>query len=142
MKHLRIIAASSLTALGVGLAVFTIFAPAPSSTATAHDHPTRPVADTPLPGASLDRILAAIKCDRPSVQVDASELRQVSCRTGAGRYVVMTFTTRKNQDAWYEGARAYGGTYLVGDRWTVVSDPKLLAEPHAQLGGRIETHHH
>ncbi|MEO3796780.1 hypothetical protein ABGB14_41840 [Nonomuraea sp. B10E15] len=142
MRHLRIIAASSLTVLGVGLAVFTIFAPAPSSTATAHHHPTRPVAGEPLPGAGLDRILAAIECDRPSVQVDASELRQVSCRTGAGRYVVMTFTTRENQDAWYEGARAYGGTYLVGDRWTVVSDPKLLAEPHARLGGRIESHQH
>ncbi|TDE48015.1 hypothetical protein E1295_21835 [Nonomuraea mesophila] len=142
MKQLRIIAAAGLTILGVGLAVFTIFAPAPSSTANAHHHPAPPAADKPLPQAGLDRILAAIKCDRPSVQVDATELRQVSCTTGAGRYVVMTFPTRENQEAWYEGARAYGGTYLVGDRWTVVSDPKLLAEPHARLGGRIETHQH
>ncbi|TDC85387.1 hypothetical protein E1292_48845 [Nonomuraea deserti] len=143
MKHLRIIAASSLIFLGVSLAALTIFAPAPSSTATAaHHHGAQAAADTPLPAAGLDRILAAAECDRPAVQVDATELRQVSCQTDAGRYVIMTFTARSGQDAWLEEAQAYGGTYLIGDRWTVVSTPDLLTGLHARLGGRIENHQH
>ncbi|TDD11484.1 hypothetical protein [Nonomuraea diastatica] len=142
MKHLRIIAAFSLTFLGVSLAALTIFAPAPSGTASAHHHRAPAAVDTPLPAAGLDRILAAIECDRPAVQVDATDLHEVSWQTDAGRYFIMTFTTRAGQEAWLKEAQAYGGTYLVGDRWTVVSAPDLLTALHARLGGRIENHQH
>jgi hypothetical protein len=140
MKAMRVIVASYLTFLGVFLAVRTIFTPAPSSTAAAHSHASPPVLDPPMPEAGLERILAAVQCERPKVQVDAAELHQVACRTAAGRYTIMTFTTQANQDAWFGEAQAYGGAYLVGDRWTVVSSSNLLPALRALLGGRIEDH--
>jgi hypothetical protein len=148
MKLLRMIVASCLTALGVTLAALTIFTPPSSGTATSHHHrpppagEPLPVAGEPLPGAGLDRILAAIGCERPAVQVDAAELHQVSCRTAAGRYTVMTFATRAGKDAWLGEAESYGGAYLVGDRWAVVSTSDLLSGLGARLGGRLEGSRH
>ncbi|MFC4112895.1 hypothetical protein [Nonomuraea zeae] len=138
MKLLRVIVASCLTLLGVSLAAVTIFTPAPAGTAATHHHQARPVIDEALPAAGLDRILAAIRCERPQTQVDAAELHGVSCRSAADRYIVMTFATRAGEDEWLSEAESYGGTYLVGDRWTVVSASKLLSGLRARLGGHIE----
>ncbi|NUP24319.1 MAG: hypothetical protein HOV96_26415 [Nonomuraea sp.] len=140
MRLVRIVVASCLTFLGVSLAVLTVFMPASSSTAAVHRHGARPVLDAPLPRAGLGRILAAVGCVRPKVQVDAAELHQVACSTTTGRYTIMTFTERANQDAWLGEAQAYGGTYLVGDRWTVVASSALLPALRTRLGGRIEDH--
>ena len=138
MKVMRVVVASYLTFLGVVLAVVTIFAPAPSGTAAVHEHGSSASPPTSLPTAGLGRILDAVGCEQPKVQVDAAELHQVACRTDAGRYTIMTFTTQANQDAWLGEAQAYGGAYLVGDRWTVVSSADLLPELRGRLGGRIE----
>ncbi|MFC5827851.1 hypothetical protein [Nonomuraea insulae] len=150
MNLLRIIVASCLTLVGVSLAALTILTPASSGTTTPHRHhapPAEPPPAEPLPGpppaeslpvAGLDVILAAIGCERPAVQVEAAELHEVSCRLAAGRYTVMTFTTRAGEDAWLGEAESYGGTYLVGDGWAVVAASNLLSGLLPRLGGRIE----
>lgn len=140
MNLLRMIVASCLTLVGVSLAAFTILTPASSGTTTPHRHHAPPAG--PLPVAGLDAILAAIGCERPAVQVEAAELHEVSCRSAAGRYTVMTFTTRAGEDAWLGEAESYGGTYLVGDRWAVVSASNQLSGLRTRLGGRIEGHRH
>ncbi|MEW9549386.1 hypothetical protein [Nonomuraea sp. NPDC050783] len=134
MKRLRSFVASGLLLLGAVLAVSTILAPASTGTAAAgHRHRAGP-----LPVAGLDRILAAVACRHPEVQVDAAELHEVACRSAAGRYTVMTFATSRGESSWLGEAEPYGGTYLVGDRWAVVSTPALLDGLRARLGGRIE----
>ncbi|MEV4105433.1 hypothetical protein AB0J42_34760 [Nonomuraea sp. NPDC049649] len=98
----------------------------------------------PAPGktatvASIDQLGAALGCPGPKLQIDAAELRQAACKTSTGHSILVTFTTGKNQRDWLDAAQPYGGTYLVGDRWVVVSEPPVLEGLRAQLGGRIES---
>ncbi|MEU4514596.1 hypothetical protein AB0G05_34290 [Nonomuraea wenchangensis] len=132
----------------MSLAVSTFLTPDPAHTtaahaATTHRHPTQPPppADEPLPQAGTEQLLRAVACTDPHLQVDATELRQVTCHTPAGRYTILTFATQTGTRAWLDEAQPYGGTYLVGDRWTVVAAPDLLTDLRARLGGRLEGHH-
>ncbi len=151
LQRVRSIAASCLILIGVSLAVSTFLTPDPALTATAHattahgapahQHPPQPPRDEPLPQAGADQLLRAIACTDPQVQVDAAELRQVICHAPAGRYTILTFTTQTGTRAWLDEAEPYGGTYLVGDRWTVIAAPDLLTDLRTQVGGHLEGHH-
>ncbi|MFF0770723.1 hypothetical protein ACFYUK_17685 [Nonomuraea wenchangensis] len=148
LQRVRSIAASCLILIGVSLAVSTFLTPDPALTttahaATAHRHAPQPPppGDQPLPAAGMEQLLRAAACADPQVQVDATELRQVICHTPAGRYTILTFATQDGARAWLDEAQPYGGTYLVGDRWTVIAAPDLLTGLRAQLGGRLEGHH-
>lgn len=69
---------------------------------------------------------------------DAKELRQGQCRTSAGRFVLLNFTTDKNRDAWLTEAKPWGGVYLVGPRWVVSASTQQLVEAlRTDLGGSI-----
>ncbi|MEU6785026.1 hypothetical protein ABZ912_38045 [Nonomuraea angiospora] len=142
MNYLRSTAATCLTVLGVGLALFSACGVQRGDHETGHHHQDQPVAEGALPTASLRRIEAAARCPRPEVQVDAAELHQVACRSPQGRYTILTFATSAGEQAWLGEAQSYGGTYLVGDRWAVVSGPGLLRGLRTQLGGEIEARHH
>ena len=100
--------------------------PQPSPTAT-------------LPRVGMKRLKAAAGCPKARLQIDADELKQAACQSARGRYTIVTFTTDEGKRAWLDHAQPYGGTYLVGDRWTVVSTPELLEGLRKQVGGRIET---
>ncbi|MDA0632127.1 hypothetical protein OUY22_01765 [Nonomuraea sp. MCN248] len=92
---------------------------------------------------SIDQLGAALGCPRPDVQVDAEELRQAACQTSSNRATLVTFATGKGQRDWLDAAQPYGGSYLVGERWVVVSEPPVLESLRTRLGGRIEsTRHH
>ncbi|MEV7420139.1 hypothetical protein [Streptomyces sp. NPDC089919] len=82
---------------------------------------------------------AAVGCT-PAVSVDADELRQGGCRTAQGRYSMATFTTGRGLRAWLAEAQAYGGTYLVGERWVVTAAPEsALAPLRERVGGHLES---
>lgn len=100
------------------------------------------VSATRLPRASMEQIAATLGCARPSMQVDAAELRQAVCQVPQGRYTMVTFTTDDGKRAWLKSAQAYGGAYLVGDRWTVIAEPALLEGLRGRLGGEVETAAH
>jgi hypothetical protein len=82
----------------------------------------------------LERIASAIGC-KASVQTDSQEMRQGNCATKKGPYVVVTFTTEAGQKAWLNGAKEYGGWYLVGTRWVVQAKPAALLPVQQELGG-------
>ncbi|MFG2075308.1 hypothetical protein SAMN05421874_120105 [Nonomuraea maritima] len=92
----------------------------------------------------MERIVAAAGCPDAEEQGHAADYRQVVCQSPKGRFTIMTFDTPAGRDAWLDAAMPYGGTYLVGDRWTVVATPALLGDLHAELGGEIRdsTHTH
>jgi hypothetical protein len=97
-----------------------------------------PAAGVALPVAGMDQLATTLGCPNPNMQVDAAELRQALCQTPEGRYVLLTFSTDAGKRAWLDEAQPYGGTYLVGDRWAVVSERPLLERLQGRLGGQIE----
>ncbi|MFJ5547658.1 hypothetical protein [Streptomyces sp. NPDC093225] len=108
---------------------------------TAAREPVREPATAARPTArppGLQTLATALGCT-PTVSVDADELRQGECRTGRGAYRLVTFATGSGLRAWLTEARAYGGTYLVGDRWVVTARPEAALTPlKARVGGRLD----
>ncbi|WP_141585487.1 hypothetical protein [Actinomadura sp. WMMA1423] len=74
----------------------------------------------------------------PQVRGKAVDYRQAICTTASGKYVLNTFASDKAQQDWLEYSSMYGGTYLVGTRWVVVSSPQLLEAARQRLGGRVQ----
>ncbi|AQT75488.1 hypothetical protein [Streptomyces sp. fd1-xmd] len=96
-------------------------------------------AEAAAPGTSLEEIASAIGCTA-EVSVEADELRQGGCETGQGAYRMATFAAQKGLRAWLDEARAYGGVYLVGDRWVVTTrSADALNALRERLGGAVET---
>ncbi|WP_405799831.1 hypothetical protein [Streptomyces sp. NBC_01506] len=87
---------------------------------------------------SLEQLAEQVTCD-PNVQTDAQELRQANCETGDGRYVLTTFATDRGLREWINEANDYGGSYLVGRKWVVSGDAKVVATLRGKLGGTVET---
>jgi hypothetical protein len=87
---------------------------------------------------SLEELARQADCE-PNIQTDADELRQANCRTADGKYILATFSTDRGQREWINEANDYGGTYLVGRRWVVVGDEKVVEALRGRLGGEVET---
>ncbi|MEV4475317.1 hypothetical protein [Nonomuraea sp. NPDC049504] len=100
---------------------------------------TQPSATVKLPRRSMKKLKASAGCPKARLQIDADELKQTACQTKRGRYTIATFAADKGKRDWLDYAQAYGGTYLVGDRWTVVAEPALLEGLRKKVGGKIET---
>jgi hypothetical protein len=89
---------------------------------------------------SLEHLAAEVGCT-PTIQIDADELRQASCRKSAahGKFLLATFATDRGQREWIDGAKDYGGHYLVGRKWVAVGETeKVTATLRRTLGGDIE----
>ncbi|MGY0056550.1 hypothetical protein ACWY4P_08315 [Streptomyces sp. LZ34] len=89
--------------------------------------------------ASLTKIAHAIGC-KANVVTDADELRQAACKAGKAQYTLVTFATDKGKRDWLSVSKDYGGTYLVGYRWSVTAPSEDSLKPlRVKLGGTIET---
>lgn len=88
---------------------------------------------------SLEHLAAEVGCD-PTIQIDADEVRQASCRKSDadGKFILATFATDRGQREWINGAKDYGGHYLVGRKWIAVGETKTVTALRATLGGDIE----
>ncbi|MEU7151387.1 hypothetical protein AB0B15_25685 [Streptomyces sp. NPDC045456] len=118
-------------------------APAPHPTRhTTHTGHTGHTAPSPAPAgppASMTRIAAALGC-RADIIIDAQELREGGCTTRAGVFRILTFSSDAKKRAWLAEAQAYGGTYLVGTRWSVTGPSRnALLLLRGSLGGTIES---
>jgi len=52
---------------------------------------------------------------------------------------VSWFSSSKLRDSWLEAALAFGGVYVVGDRWALTLDsPAAARQVQARVGGTIE----
>ncbi|MEU9917213.1 hypothetical protein [Streptomyces sp. NPDC051001] len=88
---------------------------------------------------SLEHLAAEVGCD-PTIQIDADEIRQASCRKSDadGKFILATFATDRGQREWINGAKDYGGHYLVGRKWIAVGETKTMTTLRATLGGDLE----
>ncbi|MGI5454205.1 hypothetical protein ACQEWB_13715 [Streptomyces sp. CA-249302] len=91
---------------------------------------------------SLESLAARVKC-KPDIQIDSDEVRQAICKTSDGKYVFATFATDRGQREWINDAKDYGGFYLVGRKWVVVGEDKIVKTLQKTLGGgeEIGTNH-
>ncbi|OKH99144.1 hypothetical protein A6A06_26570 [Streptomyces sp. CB02923] len=123
--------------------------PAPPAQPARHTAPTAPPPHPPGPSttspaqpaqpASMARIASALGC-RADVIIEAQELREGGCTTGAGVFRILTFSSDGKKRAWLTEAQAYGGTYLVGTRWSVTGPSRSALLPlRRALGGTIES---
>ncbi|MEU8827918.1 hypothetical protein [Streptomyces sp. NPDC048636] len=88
--------------------------------------------------AQLTGIADAIGC-KAKVITEAEELRQGACTSGKNRYTMVTFASEKGQDDWLSTSKDYGGTYLVGKRWSVTGLSTGSLKPlREKIGGAIE----
>lgn len=86
---------------------------------------------------SLEHLAAEAKCE-PNMQTDADTIRQAICKKGAEKYVLATFATDRGQREWLNGAKDYGGYYLVGRKWVAVGEEKTVTALRSTLGGVME----
>ncbi|MEU1176344.1 hypothetical protein ABZ464_01615 [Streptomyces sp. NPDC005820] len=87
---------------------------------------------------SLEHLAAEVDCT-PNMQTDADELRQAICKTSAGKFLLLTFATDRGQREWLNGAKDYGGHYLVGRKWVAVGEEtSTVTSLRKTLGGDIE----
>ncbi|WP_031069579.1 hypothetical protein [Streptomyces sp. NRRL S-118] len=92
----------------------------------------------PTATGTLEQLAAKAACE-PEISTDAEELRQAKCETRDGAYVLTTFATDRGQREWINEANDYGGTYLVGRKWVVSGDEKVVTALRGRLGGDVET---
>ncbi|MFI6444145.1 hypothetical protein [Kitasatospora sp. NPDC050543] len=85
---------------------------------------------------SVEDLARRIGCTA-DITADAADLRQGLCTTAGEEIWIATFPTDGAQQAWTTGAEAYGGSYLVGDRWVVVLSDTTADLLHQKLGGVI-----
>ncbi|MFI9591808.1 hypothetical protein [Nonomuraea sp. NPDC052265] len=134
-----------VAALGLALLAGCATAPVPLRQA-AHHHGAAPApapAVAPkLSGAGMEQLTTLLGCPGGKLQTDADELRQAACDTPQGRLTIVTFSTDKGKRDWLDIAQAYGGAYLVGDRWVVVAAAGVLEQLRGRLGGELETPQH
>ncbi|GAB7107934.1 hypothetical protein [Streptomyces phaeofaciens] len=86
---------------------------------------------------SLEHLAAEVKCE-PNMQTDADEIRQAICKNAAGKFILATFATDRGQREWINGAKDYGGHYLVGRKWVAVGETSTVTALRKTLGGDIE----
>ncbi|NEB05820.1 hypothetical protein [Streptomyces sp. SID13726] len=90
---------------------------------------------------SLEHLAAEVKCT-PNIQIDADELRQAVCKKSKdadGKFILATFATDRGQREWINGAKDYGGHFLVGRKWVAVGDTtQTVTVLRKTLGGDIE----
>ncbi|MFJ6831395.1 hypothetical protein [Streptomyces sp. NPDC091209] len=91
----------------------------------------------PTATGSLEDLAAEVKC-KPSIQTDADEIRQGVCQISTGKFILATFATDRGQREWLNGAKDYGGSYLVGAKWVAVGDQKMVTTLRGRLGGTLE----
>ncbi|NUQ99764.1 MAG: hypothetical protein HOY79_25490 [Streptomyces sp.] len=82
-------------------------------------------------------VIAQLTGCRARIRVEAEELRQGVCHTKKADYLITTFPRDEFQQVWLDSAAMYGGKYLVGARWVVSAQPKMLERLRPRLGGTI-----
>ncbi|MFI9585601.1 hypothetical protein ACIHCQ_27995 [Streptomyces sp. NPDC052236] len=86
---------------------------------------------------SLEHLAGEVNC-KPNMQTDADEIRQAICKNTDGKFILATFATDRGQRDWLNGAKDYGGYYLVGRKWVAVGEEKMVTALRGTLGGDME----
>jgi hypothetical protein len=101
------------------------------------DSGTASVAKTSKP-PTVEKLASALKC-KVDIQKKVDDYRLGACKADKTQYTFVTFKDNRAKRGWLDFSKDYGGTYLVGSRWIVVTDkPSKLGPIQAQYGGTVE----
>ncbi|WP_416966633.1 hypothetical protein [Streptomyces sp. 4F14] len=98
---------------------------------------TEPAAAAQVVAPAKVEIIAGMTGCTAVIRIEAAELRQGSCRTGQGDYIIATFPKDSLKDTWLDAAAIYGGTYIVGPQWAVGGKVEVLKKLQPEIGGEI-----
>ncbi|GAV45869.1 hypothetical protein [Streptomyces acidiscabies] len=98
---------------------------------------TQPAAAAQVVAPAKVEIIAGMTGCTASIRIQAAELREGSCRTGQGDYIITTFPKESLKDTWLDAAAIYGGTYIVGPQWAVGGKVEVLKKLRPEIGGEI-----
>jgi len=102
----------------------------PTSTSDAPSLPTRYF--------TVQELAAAVGCEA-TIQGKAADFREATCTMSGDKLTFVDFDTDAGQREWLDYATAYGGAYLVGERWALCGKSKDYLETLLPaLGGKIE----
>lgn len=86
----------------------------------------------------LEKIASTAGCATPELQDKAGAgFRQGVCSVNDARFTVVSFTNEADKQTWLTEAKQWGGVYLVGPKWVVVSTEPTLKGLQDKLGGDI-----
>jgi hypothetical protein len=86
---------------------------------------------------TVQQLAATLGCQ--ATVSKAADYRQARCTAAGTDFVLLDFDTAEGQRAWLDLAVAYGGVYLVGNRWALSGKSKEYLETlRNTLGGTIE----
>ncbi|WP_079131954.1 hypothetical protein [Streptomyces nanshensis] len=101
------------------------------------DSSTASVAKSSKP-PTVEKLASALKC-KAEIQKKVEDYRLGVCKADKTPYTFVTFKDNRAKRGWLDYSKDYGGTYLVGSRWLVVTDePSKLGPIQAQWGGTVE----
>ncbi|WP_314174682.1 hypothetical protein [Streptomyces winkii] len=101
------------------------------------DSGTASVAKSSKP-PTVEKLAGALKC-KADIQKKVEDYRLGACKADKTLYTFVTFKDNHAKRGWLDYSKDYGGTYLVGSRWIVVTDkPSKLGPIQAQYGGTVE----
>ncbi|HEV2783704.1 MAG TPA: hypothetical protein VGX25_30320 [Actinophytocola sp.] len=108
--------------------------------AAGHDgHGAQPQgAAAPAKVMTVQELADTVGC-RAKVTVKGADFRQATCSAPGADVVLLDFDTAEGQRAWVDGAKSYGGVYLVGNRWALSGmSADFMRSMQGLLGGAIE----
>ncbi|MFE2703734.1 hypothetical protein ACFXI6_18720 [Streptomyces mirabilis] len=82
-------------------------------------------------------VIANLTGCKVTIRIEAKELREGACHTETGDYLITTFPEERHKVTWLDSAAIYGGTYLVGPRWAISAEMKVLESLRAKVGGTV-----
>ncbi|MCH6160773.1 hypothetical protein [Streptomyces marispadix] len=87
---------------------------------------------------TVEKLASALKC-KADIQKKVEDYRLGVCKANKTLYTFVTFKDNRAKRGWLDYSKDYGGTYLVGSRWLVVTEkPSQLGPIQAQFGGTVE----
>ncbi|WP_271318816.1 hypothetical protein [Streptantibioticus silvisoli] len=120
--------AAGMVAAGLTVAVLT--AGCAAGPAVPQHQPSRPRPTT------VEGLAAAAGCE-PAMQADRSGLREGTCLTSRGSYVMATFSSPASMRNWEAASRTSGRSLLVGTDWAVAGPAPALRPVQERLGGEV-----
>ncbi|QPP08405.1 hypothetical protein G4Z16_20620 [Streptomyces bathyalis] len=87
---------------------------------------------------TVEKLASALKC-KADIQKKVEDYRLGVCKADKTTYTFVTFKDNHAKRGWLDYSKDYGGTYLVGSRWLVVTvKPSKLGPIQAKYGGTVE----
>ncbi|NLU75745.1 hypothetical protein HCC61_24350 [Streptomyces sp. HNM0575] len=87
---------------------------------------------------TVENLASALKC-KADIQKKVEDYRLGVCKVDKILYTFVTFKDNHAKRGWLDYSKDYGGTYLVGSRWIVVTEePSELGPIQGKYGGTVE----